>query len=80
MLCNIFESISHYVTNWIKINMSTLKNANHGENSSVIRRKQLYHRRDTVMSHRRHLYHSIAYLFCILSRLGSNNAVATLSK
>ena len=60
-ICNIFELVFTLWHKCNKYNCLPWKMLN----------QQLYHPPETVMSHRRQVYHPFMYLFCILIRLGS---------
>ena len=84
LVCDIFELFFTLCHKCNKYNRLPWKMLNHAGNSytCITHRKRLCHPPDTVMSHRRQLYHPFVYMVCILIRSGSrsNDAVAKQSK
>ena len=60
-LCNIFELVFTLCHKCIKYNCLPWKMLYHAGNSYITRQKQLCHPPDTVMLHRKQLYHPLVY-------------------
>ena len=67
---NIFELVFTLCHKCNKYNCLPWNMLNHTGNSNITRLKQLCHPPDTVMPYRTQLYHYLAYLSCMLIRLG----------